>query len=357
MKTFSFIILLFTTILSADDIRFCSIGMGTFGTSTAKLAVQKGFKMVAAFTRYSKHTKTVGELLGMENDPSLQFEVSGMNKLEQIIDSTKPHFCIDATNSTLSDVFPHFRRLLAKGINIITLNNEAVFPNTRFNWKPKQLYRALNTAAIAGNAVILGGGYSDSILIPVIPSMTASMIELNKIRINMKLDVDGFGEKGAAHFGVGMTEKEFKENVESFSSYGISYWSRAVVEAIADTMDIPLLDIDKKKGTIALYTRSECYKVTNENGLQSNALGKVIPNGECAGMNQTILGRAKGNIEIYLSIILGVIPNINEINDVEVQLLGVPDLEFSIKDVNSAVVTGVSLLHRVPMVLKELKPG
>ena len=165
MGIVTFSILLFSAILSnAEDIRFCSIGMGSFGTSTARLAVQKGFKMVAAFTRHSKHTKTVGQLMGMEDDESLSFEVSGMNKLEQILDETKPHFCIDATNNTLESVFPHFRRLLAKGINILTLSTDAIFPNTRFYWKPRQLYRTLDQVAKENNAVILGGGYSDSLL-------------------------------------------------------------------------------------------------------------------------------------------------------------------------------------------------
>lgn len=166
MTTFSHIISLCLAIslAYAEEIRFCSVGMGTFGTATAKYAIQKGFKMVAAFTRYSKHTKTVGQLLGMEDDESLKFEVSGMNKFEEILDKTKPHFCIDATNSTLSDVFPHFRRLIEKGVNILTLSNEAIFPNTRFNWKPRQLYKTLNKMAQDKNVVILGGGFQDSIL-------------------------------------------------------------------------------------------------------------------------------------------------------------------------------------------------
>ena len=153
-----------TTRSNGEEIRFCSIGMGQYGTATAKLAVEKGFKMVAAFTRYSKHLKTAGQLLGMEEDESLSFHISGMKQMEQILDETKPHFCIDATNSTLSDVFPHFRRLLSKGVSIVTLSNEAVFPNSRFYWKPMQLFRSLDKVAQDNNAVIIGGGYSDGLL-------------------------------------------------------------------------------------------------------------------------------------------------------------------------------------------------
>eukprot|EP00483_Globobulimina_turgida_P001027 UN01029 len=359
MKSFSFLLFLFTFTLShAEDIRFCSIGMGGFGTSTAKLAIEKGFKMVAAFTRYSKHTKTVGQLLGMEDDPSLQFEVSGMRKLEEIIDATKPHFCIDATNSTLGDVFPHFRRLLAKGINILTLSNEAIFPNTRFHWKPKQLYRALDKFAKESNAVVLGGGFSDSLLMPVIPSMAASMMELNRIRITVKINADGAAEKDARFYGVGMTEKDFNGYRETLINIGISYWQRAVVEALADSLDLSLLDVTSgaQKESIALYTRMECYKVANENGLQSNALNQVIDSGDCAGINVTVLGRAKDNVEIVLSVVFAVLPEV-ESSNMEVVLSGVPDLEFLIKNIDMHVVTGASLLHRVPMVLNELQPG
>ena len=181
-----FIVSLLLTILCSEEIRFCSIGMGTFGIPTAKYAVQKGFKMVAAFTRYSKHTKTAGELLGMQDDPSLNFEVSGMKKFEEIIDKTKPHFCIDATNSTLSSVFPHFRRLIAKGVNILTLSNEAIFPNTRFNWKPRQLYKTLDRMAKENNVVILAGGYQDSVLclvyFPYIPLQVWSLFIIHNLQ-------------------------------------------------------------------------------------------------------------------------------------------------------------------------------
>ena len=116
--------------------------------------------MVSAFTRYSKHTKTASELLGISNNKSLSFLISDINKLEKIIDKTKPHFCIDATNSSLQYVYPHFMRLIKKKINILTL----VYPNTRFNWKQLQLYKTLNYISKQNNVVILAGGYTDSIL-------------------------------------------------------------------------------------------------------------------------------------------------------------------------------------------------
>eukprot|EP01083_Nonionella_stella_P016490 46025_1 len=359
MKHLALICLILTTITYAvEDIRFCSIGMGTFGTVTAKLAVEKGFKMVAAFTRYSKHLKTVGELLDMESDESLSFHVSGMNKLEEVIDTTKPHFCIDATNSTLAGVFPHFRRLIAKGIHILTLSNEAVFPNTRFHWKPKQLYRALDTAAKQNNVVILGGGASDSILIPVIPSISASMMELHRVKVNTKMNIDRTNEKYCRTHGVGMTQNEFNEHVQSLT-LDIGYWQRAVVEAIADSMGLPLLDVKDgaQHENIALYTRKECYEVQDDDGVYSNALNAVIRKGDCAGVNVTVLGRARDGIEIVFNWIMAVLPNEQETNNVDVVLNGVPDVEFSIQNVDWFVVTGASLLHRVPMVLNELSPG
>ena len=71
----------------------------------------------------------------------------------------------------------------------------------------------------------------------------------------------------------------------------------------------------------------------------------------------TIKGVAREGVEIYLSIIMGVVPNRNEINNVKVKLLGTPNMEFSINNAEPHIVTAVSLLHRVPMVLNELEPG
>eukprot|EP01084_Bolivina_argentea_P028762 53410_1 len=352
---FSIIFLIYVSY--SEEIRFCSIGMGHFGSFTAKLAIEKGFKMVAAFTRYSKHTKTVGELLGMKSDESLSFEVSGMNKLEEIIDKTNPHFCIDATNSTLEGVFSHFRRLIAKNIHILTLSDEAVFPNTRFDWQSRQLYKTLDTLSKKHNVVIVGGGYSDSIFMPVIPSLTASMQRLSKIRITLRINVE---DREAETYGVGLTANEFKEFAKtSRRSANIEYWERSVVEAIGDEINFPILEMedDYHHKTLQLYTRKECYKVENENGLFSKVINKLIPFGDCGGMNVTVLGKARDNLEIVQSVIFAIITDDDEINDVEVELSGVPDLTFSIRKVDSFYATAASLLHRVPMVLNELKPG
>ncbi len=117
---------------AADNIRFCSVGLCTFGVPAAQMAIQKGFKMVAAFTRFSKHDQTVGQVLGMEDDDSLSFNVSPMTALEDVIEERRPHFCIDATSSSLESVFPHFRRLLSKGVHIVTLAEEVGVSNSIF---------------------------------------------------------------------------------------------------------------------------------------------------------------------------------------------------------------------------------
>merc|ERR1712228_39316 len=296
----------------------------------------------------------------MEDDNSLSFEVSGMNQLEQLLDETKPHFCIDATNNTLESVFPHFRRLLAKGINILTLSTDAIFPNTRFYWKPLQLFRSLDQVAKESNAVILGGGYSDSLLMPIIPSMTASMIKLNGVRGTIKINVDmeHATKKFIQDAGVGMTEEEFNEN-EGAHVRKIGYWTRAIVESIADGIGYPLLDktYGKKGESIALFTRTECYKVQNKEGLKCEGLDAMIDYGKCAGMNITVKGEAKDDMEIVFSVILAVLPQQSEENDLKVVLHGIPELEFSIKNVDSFMASAASLLHRVPLVLNELEPG
>jgi len=341
--------------ISEQEIRFCSIGMGTYGISTAKIAIQKGFKMVAAFTRNSKHTKTAGELLGMEDDASLAFTVSGMRKLEKIIDETRPHFCIDATNSTLESVFSHLYRLISKQVHILTLCDEAVFPFTRFHWKQRQLAKTLDTLAKENNVVVLGGGFSDSVFMPVIPSMMASMIEFHGLRLSMPVNIDDADRAFAQAFGVGLTLDAFTEQIANSVS-AAEYWPRAVVESIAAQIGYPVLE-ESGGGTIQLYTRRECYSVQTEVGVFSNALNRTIAHGECAGMNVTILGQARDGVKILFSFIVAVSATDEQQPNIDVVFDGVPTFQFSIANADVSAVTGASLIHRVPMVLNELEPG
>eukprot|EP00486_Rosalina_sp_Unknown_P003169 CAMPEP_0201574200 /NCGR_PEP_ID=MMETSP0190_2-20130828/18533_1 /ASSEMBLY_ACC=CAM_ASM_000263 /TAXON_ID=37353 /ORGANISM="Rosalina sp." /LENGTH=275 /DNA_ID=CAMNT_0048002121 /DNA_START=472 /DNA_END=1299 /DNA_ORIENTATION=- len=218
------------------------------------------------------------------------------------------------------------------------------------------------------NVVILAGGFQDSLLMPVIPSMAAAMIELNTIRISLKIDVDGYGKQGVPYYGGGMKKEDHAGYIDN-ETFAMEYWQRAVTEAIADQMGYPLLDRvitletgssvtnGKKLDTIELYTRKECYQP--QQGLNSIALGRVIGNDECAGINITVKGVARDNIQIFFSVILGIVPNKDDINDVEVRLEGVPNLEFNIPSImgGGEIITAASLLHRVPMVLNELEPG
>ena len=197
-------------------------------------------------------------------------------------------------------------------------------------------------------------------IVPVIPSMTASMITLNGIRCIIKINVDmeGATKKFIRDAGVGLTEEEFNENTSAHIRK-IGYWTRAVVESIADGIGYPLLDktYGRSGESIALFTRTECLKVEYENGLRCEGLDTVVEYGKCAGMNITVLGKAKDDVEILMSVILAVLPNQSEENDLEVVLQGIPELEFAIKNVDSFMASAASLLHRVPMVLNELEPG
>ena len=201
---------------------------------------------------------------------------------------------------------------------------------------------------------------------PVVPSMAAAMLELNTVRITWMLDIDGYGEKAATYYGAGMKEVDHKAYTDN-ETFSMDYYLRAVVEGMADQMGYPLLDMvetletgssitnGRKQNTIQLFIRKECYKPGD--GVNSNALGRVIGNDECGGTNVTIKGVARDNVQILFSVILGVIPNVNEINDVSIKLEGRPNMEFSIKDVDGEIITAASLLHRVPQVLNELEPG
>eukprot|EP01083_Nonionella_stella_P131371 399093_1 len=333
-----------------ESIRFCSIGMGVFGRIIAKVALDKGFKLVSAFTRNSHHNKTVAELLGMNDDESLSFHVSDIRNLEDVIDETNPHFCIDATDSTLHAVYPHFARLIEKKVHILTLADDAIYPDTTLDMESYQLFQSLHHLAAQNGVVILGGGYSDSIFFPVIPSIAASMHSLTKIHLAQKENVDDWGDFAhhAQQYGVAFTQKEFEVAFDNNMDTGIEKWQRRIVESIADGINGQIMQMN---------TWKECYVVKNTNGFYSRVMNQTIASGDCAGMNTTIFAKTTNQIEIVFSVIFAVIPNIDQVNDIECMFFGTSDTQYSIKNVNGKVTTAASLIHRARTVLDELTPG
>eukprot|EP01084_Bolivina_argentea_P052702 96807_1 len=357
LKTTILLYCLSLHVCNTDEIRFCSIGMGPFGVFTAKAAIQKGFKMVAAFTRYSKHTETVNKLLEIEDD-ELSFPVSPMDKLEQIIDETNPHFCIDATNKTIQGIYPHLVRLISKKIHILTLADEAAYPNTRFDLTTQTTYQTLNDLAKQNNVVIIGGGYSDAVLIPVIPSLAASMQSLHKIHLTFQQNIDNRSKSLAKLFGVGLSEKAFKYEFDAIEPR-FYVWQRSVVQSIADGINHPILQAKEhnEHNMLQIYISNDCQKCDESNGVYSKLVDKYIVFGDCVGTNTTVIGKTVGNIEIAFSIVYAVTPNTDEFNDIDVKLYGNTNMEFSIKNVDPFFATALPLLYRLPMVLNELKPG
>ena len=156
--------LFFSAVCCSKEIRFYLIGLGSFGIPTAQIAIKKGFKMVAAFTRSSHHDHTVGKVLEMEDDESLSFNVSPISDLEKVVEERTPRFCIDATTALLESVLPHFSRLLSMGVHIVTMAGEAMFPDTKYTLETYQIWKTFDQMAKDNGAIVVGGAYPDGVI-------------------------------------------------------------------------------------------------------------------------------------------------------------------------------------------------
>ena len=89
---------------------------------------------------------------------------------------------------------------------------------------------------------------------------------------------------------------------------------RNFVESLAEGMNVSITP--RKEGgdeSIALFTMVECWMV-QEDGIRSEALDRVIFQGHCKGLNITVLGKAERNIDIVVSYLIGIIPELRALN-------------------------------------------
>ena len=162
----------------------------------------------------------------------------------------------------------------------------------------------------------------------------------------------------ASAFGAGMTAKEFELEWTDTKQIGMAI--RRIVEGIADGMGYSI--IPRKEGhyeSISLFTRTECLVVEEEGGgIQSAALDRVIPNGDCSGVNVTVLAKVEGDIDIIVSYLMGIIPEIGYFTDQRIRLLGLNEIDVVMSKIDVVMTTVAPLLHRVrDMMSGELEPG
>jgi len=266
--------------------RIVIYGTGQYGQYITRLAVQKGWTIVAAYNRAgSKVGKDIGQLAGFGVDLGIvvqDCETAQFDNLDADIG------VVTMTNS-LSKNFPAYKRLMNAGLDVICHGTEAYYP---YGNDPV-IAAEIDAIAKRNKVTFTGGGIWDMSRIWAGILLAGPCTEIKSLFHSSITDAERNGKVSMLVTGVGLTLDQFRDKGFYSSPVAVSY------KTIPEHVLVAL-------GYTVTNTKAYVEPVVFDAPIDCPLLERIIPAGDCVGTR--IVGEietkegvtAKAEIELRL---------------------------------------------------------
>jgi hypothetical protein len=291
--------------------RIVVYGVGKYGQYIVRFAVQKGWKIVAAFNRAgAKVGKDVGRLAGLDRDLGVlvqDCEMANFSRLDADVG-------IVAMTDRLALNFTAYQRLMNAGLNVICHGGESYYPVGA----DAKLAEEIDQIAKRNKVTFLGTGIWDISRTWSALLITGNCTEIRSLYHRSVTNSEGFDLATVKGTGTGMTVQEFSQKIgSSLGIYGNLYTlvPQHVLSALGYTVTgcserrepvladrsvyCKSLDRELEPG-VCIGTRT-VVEATTEEGLTCTAHMEVRPllgNGEVEHMMWAVQGSPSSQIII-----------------------------------------------------------
>ena len=183
-------------------------GCGKMGRIIIKYLEKSGVDISAVFDHNDKVGLDVGEHYGM---PKMDITIRDINTLVTFLSENKVDICIVATKSLLKDVYDIFYTCAYSGVNVISICEEAFYPQ---NSAP-ELAKHLDRIAKENNCTICGSGYQDVAWGYLITTIAGSLFDIDKITGRSSYNIEDYGMALAQAHGAGLSIEQFEKELSS----------------------------------------------------------------------------------------------------------------------------------------------
>ena len=319
-----------------DKIKVIIYGCGVMGRRVAEaLLAKKSFKLVGAL---DIKPELVGKDLGETLDPPRRLGIKIERDAKALFSRAKAQVAVLTTISHLKDVFPQVKECLEAGLDVVSTCEELSFP-----WKrDSRLAHKIDEAAKKKGLTVVGTGINPGYLMDTLPLiLTAPCLQVQSIRVRRMMNSAKRRLPFQVKVGTGMTQKEFREKIESGEITGHVGLLESIY-AIADGLGWKLDE------AVELPPQP----VIDDKEIET-ALGRVRP-GNVIGLTSIAFARKEGKEVISLEFCANAA--VDEEYD-EVIIQGEPHLhEKIIGGVHGDVGTIAVTVNAIPRVL-EAPPG
>ncbi|MFP4478944.1 MAG: 2,4-diaminopentanoate dehydrogenase [Candidatus Izemoplasmatales bacterium] len=228
-------------------------GFGAMGSGMAKMILNKeGFDIVGVCDLYEGYVgKSMFDILDVENTQDHDVVIS--NDIDQILSENEVDIVLLATDSFTEGAFPKIKKIVEKGINVISTAEEMAYPLAN----EPELTKEMDALAKKHKVTILGTGVNPGMMMDLLAVCISGVMEdVKNMEISRINSLSPFGKTVMEEQGVGLSLDEFNKRLEAGemaghvgfkeSVYMIAHALGLEVSEFEQSMKAIVTDIDRK---------------------------------------------------------------------------------------------------------------
>jgi 4-hydroxy-tetrahydrodipicolinate reductase len=310
-------------------VRAIVYGVGAMGSIVARLLLDKGVEIVGAVARSpAKVGRDLGEVAGLGRAVGVTVDSDARPALERGAD-----VAVVSVASYLHVMADHFRLCLEHGANVVTIEEEAIYPWTT----APELAAELDRVAKEHGVTLAASGAQDVFWMKLVATLMGASHRIESVRGRCSWNADDYGPEVTAHVHAGASPEEFELYVREHG------WPDFVARA---TLEALVADTGLTLGSVS----STVSPVLASVDTPSHSMGITIPAGRLLGVvDATTVETAEG--PSFTFEMAGRIYGPGEADQNEWLILGEPELHLRNDRVPTRLITCTTVVNRIPDVI------